>query len=398
MEHRKMSLKIDFVERARRPGANVSALCREFGITRQTGHKWIRRFRQEGYGGLEERSRRPQSAPLSTAEEIVAAVVQERVAHPNWGPAKIRLLVRRAHGDATPSSSTIVRILRRFGQVRQRRTKRRLSVIERAPDVSARSPNEIWTVDFKGWWRVREGHRCEPLTVRDAYSRYVLAVKVLGGTSMPPVRKVLNSLFQKHGLPQVIQCDNGTPFINTAARAGLTQLSAWWVSLGIKVLRSRPRCPQDNGGHERMHRDLKADVQVFPSISLRAEQRACDRWRQEFNHVRPHDALGGKVPADLYRPSCRRASANVPFAYPRGFVVRTACPAGVISVSGEKYAISRSVGGHRLGLEHLKDLRYRIWLHGLDLGEIELLPTDVVDDISTQVLAAPFKKYVQKAA
>src|SRR5262249_21163438 len=156
-----------------------------------------------------EQSRRPRQSPLATAEELVMAVLQAREAHPRWGPKKLVLLLRRTHKEQTPSVSTVARILRRFGQVRQRRAVRQLSVIDRAPQVQARAPNEVWTVDFKGWWRVADGSRCEPLTVRDAFSRYVLAVKIVEGTTIEQVRKVFEQLFRKHGLPSVIQCDNG---------------------------------------------------------------------------------------------------------------------------------------------------------------------------------------------
>jgi len=164
-----------------------------------------------------------------------------------------------------------------------------ISVVERAPTVLAQAPNDVWTVDFKGWWRTLNGERCEPLTVRDAFSRYVLAT-VACSTKLRDVRPIFERLFARHGVPKAIQCDNGVPFVSVRSRAGLSTLSAWWVSLGIRLVRSRPGCPQDNGGHERMHADVRADVQRHPAATREQQQRQLDRWRQEFNHVRPRCA------------------------------------------------------------------------------------------------------------
>src|SRR5437588_91151 len=162
-EHRKMSLKMEFVEKARQPGVRIAPLCKQYGISRETGYKWLNRFKRDGYEGLEEKSRRPKSSPLTTAEELVHSVLQAREAHPRWGAKKLFLVLERRYSGQTPSHSTIARILRRFGQVRRRRAVRQLSVIERVPQVHAKAANDVWTVDFKGWWRVRDGKRCEPL-------------------------------------------------------------------------------------------------------------------------------------------------------------------------------------------------------------------------------------------
>jgi len=394
-----MSLKIDFVERATKPGVRMSVLCRQFGISRETGYKWLNRFKRDGYAGLDEQSRRPRSSPLATAEEIVLAILRAREAHPRWGQEKLHQLLRRSFADATPSESTIARILRRFGQVRRRRAPRQRSLVEKAPEVCTKAPNEAWTVDFKGWWRARDGRRCEPLTVRDAFSRYILAVQVLPAATVEHVRKVFEQLFRKYGLPETIQCDNGTPFINMASRGGLTRLSVWWLSLGIKIVRSRPGCPQDNGGHERMHRDLRADVQAFPQASVAAEQRACERWRQEFNHVRPHQALEGKVPAELYRPSERRQFKPKKHLYPSHWLVRNASPLGIISVGDEKYPTTRALAGQRVALEPVGGLRYQLWFMDLNLGELELAaPTHAIEDAAAALKLRPFARRNRKAA
>jgi len=370
-----MSLKLEFVERATQPGAKLAPLCREFGISRPTGAKWVKRFKQEGFAGLEERSRRPASSPLSLAEELVMGVLEQRDRHPSWGAKKLRDLLLKRFGDKTPSMATIARILRRAGVVRARRRSRPLSVIEQAPTVAAEAPNDVWTMDFKGWWRTHDKSRCEPFTVRDGFSRYVLAITVLAATTGQQVRAELERLFRKHGLPKAFQCDNGSPFISTRARGGFTNLSVWLTSLGIRIVRSRPGHPQDNGGHERMHRDLAQEVQRWPSEDLHAQQRELDRWRQEFNHVRPHDALGGKTPAEVYKPSDRKLRQPRPFVYPTTFSVRRVDRIGHIGWHGEHCYVGQAFRGELLGLEPQEGLQWRLWFRNIDLGLIELLPS-----------------------
>jgi putative transposase len=299
-----MSLKIELVER-HLAGEALAPLCREAGVSRTTGHKWVKRFKEMGHAGLEEVSRRPRSTPLATAEDLVLATLEAREIHPRWGPQKLHVLLRRRFGEQTPSVRTIARILKRANKVRERRRRAPISVVEQVPALAATEPNEVWTADFKGWWLTRDGSKCEPLTVRDSASRFVLAIEA-SSTACAPTRKLFEQLFRKHGVPKAIQVDNGTPFISVTSRMGLSALSAWWVSLGIRVVRSRPGCPQDNGGHERMHRDVCAEVQAEPAETLKEQQQLLDRWRQEFNHVRPHQALGGKTPGDVYKVVHRR--------------------------------------------------------------------------------------------
>jgi transposase InsO family protein len=371
-----MSLKMEFVERAAK-GEPVAALCREFNVSRQTGHKWIKRFNEQGFAGLDEQSRRPRSAPLATAEELVMATLQAREAHPRWGPIKLQQLLRRRFADQTPGTRTIARILKRANKVRERRKRSPVSVIEHAPTLAAQAPNDVWTVDFKGWWRTTNGDRCEPLTVRDAASRFVLAIEI-GATTGRHVRQVLEPLFRRYGLPKAIQCDNGAPFISVQARAGLSTLSASWIALGIRVVRSRPGCPQDNGAHERMHADVRADVQARPAATREQQQRALDRWRVEFNQVRPHQALGGKTPAEVYKLTERRRPPTKPFPYPAHMHVRRVSIGGNVRFRNDDCFLGAPFGGLRVGIEVVDAMHVRAWLHELDLGLVDTLP--VVDE------------------
>jgi len=367
-----MSLKLEFVKKATARGANISALCREYGITRQTGHKWLKRYQTEGYDGLEERTRRPRTTPLGTAEDIVVTILEAREAHPRWGPHKLSLLLRRKLGPNTPSERTIARVLSRFDKIRRRRRRHgSMHIVTQAPHVDVKAPNDLWTVDFKGWWRAGNRQRCEPLTVRDAFSRMVLAIEVLPSTGVAPVRATFERLFRRHGVPKAIQCDNGTPFVAPLARAGLTGLSAWWVALGIELVRSRPGCPQDNGAHERMHADMAAEIEADPSASRALQQRACDKWRQEFNHVRPHDALDDKTPAEVYKRSERFMGVRSAF-YPAGWMARVVSANGCICVHSAQYFVSSSLGGYHVALEPLDALHMRLWFYELDLGTIEI--------------------------
>jgi transposase InsO family protein len=387
MEQRRMSLKMEFVQRAMQQHVRMSPLCREFRISRQTGYKWLKRFKADGYDGLEECSRRPNSSPLSTAEDVVMGILELREAHPKLGPKKLAPMLRSKFGVASPSVATIARVLRRFNKVRQRSKFRRLSIPERAPKVRLSAPNDLWTVDFKGWWRARDGERCEPLTVRDGFSRYVLAVKVLPAPCLEATQRVFRDLFVRFGLPKAIHVDNGNPFINVQARGGLTRLSAWWVSLGIAVVRSRPGCPQDNGGHERMHRDMAEELQALPAGSRPAQQRACDKWRLFFNNVRPHEALKGKTPHEVYKRSERRPERQQPL-YAPSWVVRTVTKDGAINVNSAQAFIGTALSGFRVGLQPLSHGRFNVWLYAMDLGVVELgISPIVTDEVSQRFLA-----------
>jgi transposase InsO family protein len=368
-----MSEKLQFIEKASLPGANISALCREHAISRQTGHKWLRRFRAKGYTGLSEQSRRPASSPLATGEEIVVRILELRDQRSTWGPDKIARVLKRELGEVAPSKSTVARVLTRLGKLRRQRRRVRLWTVDGRPRVEVHGPNDLWTIDFKGWWRAQNRERCDPLTVRDAFSRKVLAVTLVDSMRGEDAHRVLQSLFMRHGLPAAIQSDNGTPFVCSRSRGGLTKLSVWLASLGIRLVRSRPGCPQDNGGHERMHRDL-AELELRPARTRRAQQRECDRWMVDFNEVRPHDALGGKTPAEVYRNSEHRSLVPVEPSYPPEWTTRRVSKSGTISVNDDVVSVSSALAGQVIGLQHEGVLRWRAHFFGVDLGIIEIVP------------------------
>jgi putative transposase len=370
-----MDLRREFVLAAVARGANVAQLCRDFGISRTNGYKWIRRYKDEGEPGLADRSRRPLSGP-GTSGETVLRIIELRRQYP-WGPKKLRelLLVGMAgQGQGqVPGVKTIARILDRAGEPRVRKVKRRrLRLVTRECEkLTVNAPNDVWTVDFKGWWRTVDGRRFEPLTVRDAFSRYVLCLQMLGSMSAAAVKPAFERLFEAYGLPKVIRVDNGAPFACTSAPAGLSRLSAWWTSLGIRVSFSRPGHPQDNGSHERMHADVAAELEAEPAASLRSQQRAADRWRQQFNEVRPHEGLGMKTPSALYVRSQRRnRGVRVP-AYPAPYSVRRVTGLGCIRYDGRSVFISESVGGFDVAVRKIRG-RLHVRFYDLDLGSFDL--------------------------
>jgi len=369
-----MGEKLKFIEAAILPGANISALCGEHGISRQTGHKWLRRYRELGFKGLVDESRRPHSSP-SLGTEIVSAILELRRPHPSWGPVKIALILKSRFGADAPSRSTVARVLKRLGRIKRRRPRPRVWSVEGKPYVEVHAPNELWTIDYKGWWRATNGQRCEPLTVRDAYSRYVLAVELVTTRHGRIVRRILEQLFRKHGVPRAIQCDNGAPWVHMRSRGGLTQLTVWLVSLGIRLIRSRVACPQDNGGHERMHRDL-TELQLDPARTRREQQSAADRWLVDFNEIRPHESLGNKTPAEVYRGIERREAVPCMPNYPPEWITRRVQSGGSICVDGDVVPIGASLGGQVIGLRHERGLRWRAFFFDVDLGLIEIASLD----------------------
>jgi putative transposase len=365
-----MSLRHNFVLRALQSEVNFADLCRQFNISRKTGYKWVQRYKDGGVRGLDDHTTGPDPRhPIRASADVAIEVLGIRKAHPTWGARKIKaILERQMSRQDVPSASTINRILVRSGCVKPRIKRRRKTSPAKKPTVVAERNNQLWTIDFKGWWRTGQGSRVEPLTVRDAHSRFVLAVRVLPSISTEDVQPVFEELFERFGMPEAILSDNGAPFASRG-QSGLTKLSAWWLALGIQVLRSRPGCPQDNGGHERMHRDIKAELQNHPSWSLPEQQAACDLWRKDFNHYRPHQALGQIPPADVYQRSPRAYPGGAPQPeYPLGFETRRVQKPGTVRYLGYQRHVSSALAGWDVGIEPRDGPNFRVWFAGICLG------------------------------
>jgi putative transposase len=287
---------------------NLSELCREFGVSRETAYVWLRRYRAAGHdlGALAERSHRPHHSPHQVPVEVQDLVVALRKQRPTWGPRKLRAyLAERGPNVPVPSVSAFAVILKRNGLTSLRRRRRkRLVVPATRPFAAATEPNAVWCIDFKGWFQTLDGRRCYPLTLIDAYSRYLLRCEAVLDPDTHSVRPILDSAFQEFGLPKAIRSDNGPPFATTGA-GGLSALAVWWTKLGIRHDRIMPGKPQQNGRLERFHRTL-AELVRAPEADLRVQQRAFDRFRREYNDERPHEALHLKPPLTAYAPSRTR--------------------------------------------------------------------------------------------
>lgn len=344
---------------------NFRQLCRDYGISAKTGYKWKERFLECGLQGMAELSRRPKGSPQGLEEAVVCEIVRLKHHHRHWGPRKLRKVYERMHAQV-PSESSFKRVLERAGLVQQRQRPARSPSGRIFSGRKATAPNEVWTVDFKGWWQVG-GRRCEPLTVRDEYSRYLLELRRLADARTPTVRACLERLFERHGLPTAIRSDNGAPFASEQGVLGLSKLSAWWVVLGIDLERGRPGCPQDNGAHERLHLDVE---QELSGRDLVEQQAGFDEWRQTFNQERPHEALGMKYPAELYKSSERKYEGTPEDLVYRGMESRRVMKWGSISLGNQLVFISGALVGWSVGLEPCGEDNYRVWFGRLLLGQL----------------------------
>ena len=362
-----MELRNEFVVRALQKGAKMSELCREYGISRSVGYKVLRRYKSEGIKGILPQSRKPITSPLGTSSEMVCEVIALRQLHPTWGARIIReLLCDKFEVSQVPGARTIDRILDRAGMV----VKRRRSMgnwLDRDLIKRPSKPNKLWSVDFKGWWWTKNKSPCFPLTIRDGYSRYILEIKALSGTSFEATKAAFEEVFERYGLPDEILSDNGTPFASVLALQGLTRLSAWWVKLGIRPRRILPACPFMNGSHERMHRDMKAELQRFPLWNLKEEQKRFDDWRHEYNTLRPNQALGMKRPAAVYLPSERKLQLQE-FDYSNQMELRRTCTRGFISWHQKRCFIAGALNTETLGLKYEDPNLMSVWFCQMKLG------------------------------
>ena len=298
-----------FIALAQTERFTLTELCEQFGISRKTAYKHLERYALGGFKALEPRSSRPLHSPASTDEAVAALILAERRLHRTWGPKKLRVVLETKHGiTSPPACSTIAELLRRHGLSVRRRRRPGVYQTDARGCTEATQPNHVWTVDFKGWFLLGDGQRCDPLTVRDHHSHYVLCADALANQQYKATLRVFKGLMRHVGLPEIIHCDLGSPFASCGL-GRLSSLSAWWVEQGIEVEFSRPGSPQDNGSHERMHRDLKAECTKPPSVNLSAQQRRMERWRHEFNHERPHEALGQRT-----RITCHLGLRFIPMA------------------------------------------------------------------------------------
>jgi transposase InsO family protein len=373
--------KKSFIEEWQRDELSVAELCRRYEITRQTGYKWLERFEREGEAGLEERSRAPLHHPQAMAASVRQALIDLRREHPSWGPRKLRAYLQRKSSKVRwPTPSSIGDLLRREGLAHPRRTRRRTPPYTE-PLQHAQAPNQVWCADFKGWFLTEDGSRCDPLTITDAYSRYLLRCCAVKRTDGEHAWAVFEAAFREFGLPEAIRTDNGSPFASRAP-AGLSQLSMLWLRLGIRHERIEPGQPQQNGRHERMHQTLKQETASPPERTLRRQQTAFLRFQKEYNHIRPHEALEYETPASRYVGSERRYPATLPhLEYPKGAELRRVSHHGDVKLHGQKLFVSTLLAWEVVGLLDMEqnpdwlEVYYGPLLIGwMDLKRLKLVP------------------------
>ena len=345
-----------------------SELCRRYGISRKTGYKWLDRYEREGPDGLTDRSHRPHSCPHATDPEVLEAAFELRRHRPRWGADKIRArLIELNPGWSVPSPQILHKHLRQQGLVNKRRRSVRRPH-PGPPTAPFDAPNSIWSADFKGQFKTRDGIYCYPLTVQDGFSRYLLGCQGLTGTTYAGSRAVFIRLFREFGLPERLRTDNGTPFASMAL-GRLSRLSVWWIKLGILPDLIEPASPHQNGRHERMHRDLKAETTIPPAGNHSAQQRRFNTFRSDFNEIRPHEALGQKPPASVYQPSTRPFPPKLaPPQYPTHFEVRKVSTNGGIRWHSEWINVSHLLGGEYIGLEEVAEDVWSIYFGPVSLG------------------------------
>ncbi len=346
-------------------------LCRQFNVSRKTGYKRIGRFETFGWEGLGDLSRTPHNYPGRTSDEVVKRVIEAKLAHPTWGPKKLVAWLRdREPTTIWPAPSTAGGILLEAGLVRPRKRRKR-TVPWTEPFADALAPNDVWSIDIKGWFRTGDGVRIDPLTVQDAATRYLLTCHSLSRPNGREARKAMERTFREYGLPLVIRSDNGVPFASVGL-GGLSALSVWWVKLGIIPERTEPAHPEQNGRLERLHRTLKAETASPPQPTVRKQQMAFDSFLTTYNHDRPHEALGQQPPARRYRSSHREYPSRLSSPeYDTGSTVRMVRTNGQIKWNGNRIYLSEALVGEPVALRPIDDRFWEIRFGPLVIGWLD---------------------------
>jgi putative transposase len=361
-----MDERLKFVARLL-DGEKMAVLCREFDVSRKTGYKIFERYKNCGLEGLTDRSRRPYRHGMRLPFQIEKLIVQLKQDHPSWGAPKIREKIRRLHSEITlPAISTVHAVLDRNGLVTRRR-KRRFKPEGTALNP-AQQPNELWCADYKGEFMLADKRYCYPLTITDFASRYLLSCDALSSTQERYAFTVFERVFKDFGLPRAIRTDNGVPFSSPNAMFGLSKLSVWWLRLGIDIERIKPGRPQQNGRHERMHLTLKKEATKPAAKNFLQQQGKFDRFIEEFNQERPHEAIGMKYPAEIYTPSLKPYKGLSDLEYPFHDRTITVTCCGRICIGRRKINLSTVFAGQNVGIKEVSDNIWLVSFMKYDLG------------------------------
>src|SRR5712675_1521527 len=361
--------RLQFLSSYQKEEMSVADLCRAYGISRPTAYRWINRYNETGPEGLVDRSRRPHSCSHATLEPVENTILVLRAKHPSWGARKLKARLEMLQPDVVwPAASTFGNILSRAGLTSPQRKRKRTTPCSE-PFSLVTGPNQLWCMDFKGYFATGDGKRCDPFTITDAHSRYLIRCQIVSRIDLSQVRAICEAAMREYGVPARIRTDNGSPFAGTGLM-GLSKLSLGWMKLGIVHERIQAGRPQQNGRHERMHRTLKEDTTKPPAAALRAQQKKFDRFRATFNHERPHEALGNETPGSIYAPSARMLPGSVPsFQYPNSFLTRRVNNSGDISWHKGRVFVSEVFRNEDIGLEQMDEDLHRVFFHTTELGE-----------------------------
>jgi transposase InsO family protein len=351
---------------------SVTDLCHEYGISRPTAYKWIKRYNEVGPEGLLDISRKPHGCAHATSLEVENEILALRKRFPSWGARKLKARLEKMNPNVVwPAASTVGQILRRAGLTNPVRKRRRTTPYSE-PFAEVTAPNQLWCMDFKGWFRTGDGNRCDPFTITDAYSRYLIRCQAVARMDTAHVLAICEAAMREYGVPERIRTDNGNPFSGLGVM-GLSRLSLSWVRLGIVHERIQPGKPQQNGRHERMHRTLKQDTTNPSAKTLHAQQKRFDEFVRVYNHERPHEALGNETPGSIYVPSSRLLPRYTKaHQYPVHFQTRRVNDAGDISWHKSRVFISEVFRGEDIALEKVEENFYRVYFCSLEVGEFNV--------------------------
>lgn len=368
-ENRVQDQRLELIREFEAGVRSRTEICRRYGVSAKTAYKWYARYLAEGVAGLADRPRAPHHQPRALEEATIGAILAARERYPSWGERKIQAWRERERPEGDwPAASTIGAVLKRYGLTRPPKRRRRASPSREL--VAPTAVNEVWAIDFKGWFRTGDGSRCEPLTISDTHSRYLLRCQAVDATGGKFLRPLLEATFREYGLPKRMRSDNGAPFASTGI-GGLSRLSVWWLRLGVQPERIEPGRPEQNGRHERMHRTLKQATATPPASTARAQQRAFDRFRREYNEERPHEALGMATPASLYTASPRPFPERLSeIEYPAGLALRVVQDRGDVRWRFGRLFLGEALAGETVGFEEVED-GWRIWFGPLPLAFLD---------------------------
>jgi len=367
-----MDARMKFVTEALEDIYSMAELCRAYDISRKTGYKWLGRYESQGPAGLSDRSKAPHNHPHAITKEVKQAVLSVKGRFNHWGPAKIRVRLKKEYPawSCYPAVSTIGEHLKRQGLVCCRKRRHRASPTV-LPLTVGNNSNDVWTADFKGYFRTGNGRRCNPLTISDDASRYLLCCRHLDRMSYELVRMQFERIFRDYGVPVVIRTDNGSPF-SSRGLCGLSRLSYWWIRLGIHPERIMPGHPEHNGRHERMHKTLKRHTAAPPAKTIAAQQKRFDSFMVEYNDYRPHEALDMQTPASRYSSSVRCYPERLAEVYyPEHMKVCRVFDHGDVHYCGRRFFVSECVAGEYIGIEQIEQDRSRLWYCNYELGTVD---------------------------